>query len=66
MGIGAFEEAAMVWDGGAMLGLAIGRTILLVEVEGGMSRVQVVTEEARNFLAANADLARRIGGLVHA
>lgn len=53
MGIGAFEEAQMAWDGGTMLALGVGRTILMLEVESGQ-RIQTISTEARHFLAGSA------------
>lgn len=66
MGIGAFEEAEMAWKGGTMLALGTGRTILMVEIDGGAQRVATVAEEARNFVAGSAKVAQPSGEPAHA
>lgn len=50
MGIGGFQEAEICWNGGSILALAAGPSVLLVEVDAA-SRLRSIASEARNFLA---------------
>ena len=50
MGIGAFEEAELVWEGGRILAAAAGPTIMLLETDP-VSRLATIAAEARNFIA---------------
>jgi len=51
MGIGAFEEAEMSWDGGALLAFGVGSHVVVISSDGSPQRIATITTAARNFIA---------------